>query len=103
VPPGDQKHVLPRITVVVCLFLAACGRDVREVRLADVNLSDMTLVQQLGRELGPEDRTAFATYVAVHGGSDRNCGHGPGARYGPKPETIGDAILFMRTTSPVRS
>jgi hypothetical protein len=78
------------------LFLAACGQDVRSLRLAEVDLSNMTVVQQLGQQLGPADRVAFTTYVAIHAASPAGtCGLRIGGRNGREPETIGEAIRVM--------
>jgi hypothetical protein len=84
------------LTIFLLLFLAACGRDVRNLRLEDVDLADMAVVQSLGRELAPTDRVAFTTFVAVHAASPgRSCGVRLGGPDGKEPETIGEAIVAM--------
>jgi hypothetical protein len=91
-----MEHVLPRATILLSLFLAACGQEVQDLRLAEVDLSNMTMVQRLGQRLGPADRAAFTTYVAIHAASPgRSCGLRLGGRNGKEPETIGEAIQVM--------
>jgi hypothetical protein len=87
-----------RIAIIVPLFLAACGQDVRGLRLDEVDLSDMAEVQRLGQSLTPAERPAFATFVAIHGrAAAGNCGLTLGGREGRTPETIGEAIEAMQT------
>ena len=86
--------VRPRIAILISLFLAACGQDVRTLRVDDVDLADMAVVQQLAQQLDAEDRTAFTTFAAIHGrAASGNCGL---TRDGRQPETIGEAIELMR-------
>lgn len=67
------------------------------MRLEEVDLSNMTVVQRLGQELRPEDRSAFTTFVAIHGrASAGNCGLTLGDRDARAPETIGEAIQAMQ-------
>jgi hypothetical protein len=87
-----------RISIALSLLLAACGQDVRALRLDQVDLSDMTVVQQLGEELDPADRSAFTTFAALHGrAAAGNCGLTVGGQRGKAPETIGEAIEAMQT------
>lgn len=66
------------------------------MRLAEVDLSNMTVVQQLGSELSPADRAAFTTYVAIHAAfAAGTCGLRLGGPDGKEPETIGEAIQVM--------
>ncbi len=83
------------ISVILSIFLTTCRQDVRDLRLVELDLSEVTVVEEIGRELGDEDRRAFTTYVAVHGPSGRLCGDML-SRGSKQPQTIGDAVNFMR-------
>lgn len=76
------------------LLLTAClGDSVRERSLAGLDLSNMALVQELGRGLSAADRATFSTYVAVHAPSSRTfCGERLFGRDGREPQTVGEAI-----------
>ena len=87
------------MAILFSLFLTACGQDVRDLRLDEVDLSDRAVVQQIGRQLGPADKVAFTTYLVVHGpASLRHCGH-KRSGHGKEVATIGDAIELMRLTT----
>lgn len=89
--------MLPRIAISLSLLLAACGQDVRVLRLDEVDLTDMAEVQRLGQDLNPADRSAFTTFVAIHGrAAAGNCGLTLGGRDGKEPETVGEAIRAMQ-------
>jgi hypothetical protein len=89
--------VQPRIAILLSLLLAACGQDVRNVRLDEVDLSNMTVVQRLGQALGPQDRSAFTTFVAIHGrAAAGNCGLTLAGADSRAPETVGEAIQAMQ-------
>ena len=67
------------------------------MRLDEVDLADMTVVQQLAQELDPGDRSAFATFAAVHGRAEAGtCGITLGGLDGKAPETVGEAIQAMK-------
>jgi hypothetical protein len=85
------------IALFVPLCLAACGQDVRSLRLDEVDLTDMAQVQRLGQSLSPAERPAFTTFVAIHGRAEAgNCGLTLGGREARQPETIGEAIEAMQ-------
>ena len=87
--------MLLRIPILLSLFLSACGQNVRDLRLNEVDLSNKAAIEQIGHELSDDDRIAFTTYVLVHGPSGRLCGTMLG-RNSKQPETIGEAIDFTR-------
>lgn len=87
--------MLLRISILLSLFLSACGQNVRDLRLNEVDLAQKTVVEQIGHELSDDDRLAFTTYVLVHGPSGRLCSDMRN-RNTKQPETIGEAIDFMR-------
>lgn len=93
--------MITRIAILFTLFLAACGQDVRDLRLAEADLSNAAVVQRIGQQLEPADKVAFATYLALHGPSSaRHCGQRPAGRDGKELHTIGDAIDFMGPMTP---
>jgi len=70
---------------------------VRDLRLAEVDLSNAAVVQRIGQQLEPTDKVAFTTFLALHGPSSaRHCGQRLAGRDGSEPQTIGDAIDFTR-------
>ena len=84
----------PRIAILISLFLAACGQDVRDLRLDEVDLANQVVAQKIGRQLGPADSRDFTTYAAIHAHSGGLCGNR--LRDGKLPGTVGDAIEAMR-------
>jgi len=85
--------VLPRLVIVMALVLAGCTEDVRDLRLEAVDLSDMTAVHELARQLSPTDKAALITYAAIHAPSSPGfCGKTFVGRSGKAPSTIGEAI-----------
>ena len=85
--------MLPRLVIVMALVLAGCTEDVRDLRLEAVDLSDMTAVHELARQLSPTDKAALITYAAIHAPSSPGfCGKTFVGRSGKAPSTIGEAI-----------
>ena len=85
--------MLPRLVIALVLMLAACTEDVRDLRLENVDLSDMAAVRELGRQLNPTDKAALITYAAIHAPSSAGfCGKRLVGRSGKEPSTIGEAI-----------
>lgn len=81
--------------VLLAVPLAACAQDVREVRLADVDLSDMDVVQEIREDLPAEDRATFGTYVVQHVATSSSfCGEVLVDENGKEPGTIGEAIAL---------
>ena len=67
------------------------------MRLTEIDLASTVVIQQIGQQLSPEDRVAFATYVAVHGPfSAGTCGQRLRGHAAKAPVTVGDAIELMR-------
>jgi hypothetical protein len=82
-------------TVLLLLLLAACSPDVRSLELADVDLSDMGVVQEIRQNLPPEDRPVFSTYIVRHlATSSSFCGETLVDRNGREPRTIGEALVL---------
>lgn len=87
-----MKAVPP--VIFVCA-LAACSQDVRSLELADVDLSDMEVVQEIRHSLPPEDRPVFSTYVVKHVATSSSfCGETLVDRNGREPRTIGEALAL---------
>lgn len=85
-----MKRVSPILPV---LLLAACSQDPRGIELAEVNLADMDVVQEIRGKLPPEDRPVFGTYVVRHAVTSPSfCGEVLVDRNGRQPRTIGEAI-----------
>ena len=85
----------PIVAAMLALLLAACSADVRSLRLADVDLADMDVVQDIRGELPPEDGALFSTYVVKHVATSRFfCGEALVDKNGKEPGTIGEAIAL---------
>lgn len=84
------------ITLLVgTAMLTACGADVKGIRLAEVDLTNMRTVQDLRTRLDPVEGAALATYVAEHNsGSAGFCGQALTNSDGKSPETLGEAIAL---------
>lgn len=84
-----------RSSILPMMLLAACSPDVRSLALAEVNLADMDVVQEIRSNLPPEDRSAFGTYVIRHAVTSPSfCGEVLVDRHGRQPQTIGEAIAL---------
>ena len=85
----------PVVVAMLALLLASCSADVRSLRLADVDLADMEVVQEIRRGLPPEDRALFSTYVVKHVATSRFfCGEALVNGNGKEPGTIREAIAL---------
>lgn len=84
------------VVLIAMLFgLAGCASDPKSVRLADVDLTDMSTVRDIRAGLGPKEGIAFANYVVKHVSTSSNfCGHVLLGPQGKPPSTIGEAIEF---------
>ena len=84
------------MTRAVFLFvglLAGCAPQVRDIPLADVDLSNMETVGTIRVQLDPKDRVPFANYVVRHHATSANfCGKPLVALTGKEPTTIGEAV-----------
>lgn len=88
---------MQRMSVFLSFALLGCTSDVGNTRLADVDLSDMRVVQRLKSQMDPEERQAFATYMVEHYvSSEKFCGRPLVGAQGQKPATIRDAIEMTR-------
>lgn len=88
-----EAYAMPRNLLMLALLLSACASDVRSTRLADVDLTDMAAVQELGQRLEPGERAAFTTFVVKHvATSAAFCGRKLVGPDGREPGTIGEAI-----------
>ena len=79
---------------LVCLsLLLGCASDAKSIKLDDVDLSDMGIVQGIRAQLSVEDGATFANYVVKHSVSSQNfCGRPLIGASGKPPETVGQAI-----------
>jgi hypothetical protein len=97
--------VLPRLPIALALLLSACAQDPRDVLLAEVDLSNAAVMQELARGLSPKDKAALVVYTLVHAPSSTGfCGQKLVGRDGVEPMTIGDAItLTLRREAELRT
>lgn len=83
--------------LIVSLALAACGGDVRDTKIADIDLTNITEVQKVANKLEPDERAAFGLYVI-----NRTVGSivMPGQEIvradGKAPETVREAIALAK-------
>jgi hypothetical protein len=51
--------------MAICLatLLVGCGGDVRDTKIADIDLTNMAEVQKVANKLEPDERAAFGLYV----------------------------------------
>lgn len=83
------------LPIVLACVLAACSRDVRSLELADVDLSDMKVVQEIRHDLPPEDQPVFSTFVIKHVATSSSfCGETLVDSSGREPRTIGEALAL---------
>lgn len=81
------------IVLALALLLSSCAGDVRATRLADVDLSNMSVVRNLARRLPTNERAALATYVVRHRVTSSGfCGRKLVGHGGREPHTVGEAI-----------
>lgn len=89
--------LMSRSIIFMCMLLAGCASDVRDTRLADIDLRNMETVQEISARLPPAQRAAFANYVLVHNAASAGfCGRALARSDGTPPETIGEAIELSR-------
>lgn len=76
-------------------LLVGCASDPKSVHLADVDLSDMTTVQEIRSQLNAQEGAAFANYLVKHRRTSSSfCGRILIGPKGKPPATIGEAIEF---------
>jgi hypothetical protein len=81
------------ISIVLALLICGCTDNVRDLRLAQVDLTNIATVREMGDSLSPPERAALLTYAAIHAPSSTGfCGKKLQDGFGQEPETIGDAI-----------
>lgn len=84
-----------RLMIGLIWVLAACSQDVRSLELADVDFSDMKVVQQIRQDLPPEDRAVFSTFVVRHVATSSSfCGETLVDSNGREPLTLGEALAL---------
>ncbi len=72
---------------------SSCANDVKSIRLANVDLSDSSVVHKLGQGLRGAERAALSTYVFRHRVQSAGfCGKKLVDHEGGGPTTIGEAI-----------
>lgn len=85
--------MLSRLSFALLLSLSACAPDPLSRELASLDLADMGVVQNLGRNLAPDERVAFNTYIAIHRPDGPGfCGERLVDKQGKEPATVGEAI-----------
>lgn len=101
----EANKVPPKLPIVLAFLLSACAQDPLSVRLAEVDLSDAAVMQDLARGLSPKDKAALIIYQTVHSPSSTGfCGQRLVGRDGEEPRTIGDAInLTLRREAQLRT
>ena len=83
------------IVSAIALLTCACGNDVRNTRISDIDLTDAVAVQKVANKLEPNERASFGTYVL-----NRTIGAMimPGGEIvrsdGKAPETVAEAIML---------
>jgi hypothetical protein len=89
--PGVPKFGMAALVLI--LPLLSCANDPRTIRLADVDLSNLAVVEKLRRSLSIEERAALTDYVVRHRvQSAAFCGTRLVDDGGGDPQTLGDAI-----------
>jgi hypothetical protein len=82
-----------RAVLLVVAALLGCSPEVREIELAELDLTDMETVQTIRARLGEAEGAVFASYVAKHYvRSAAFCGRPLVTSEGQPPATVGEAI-----------
>ena len=84
-----------RAHLALIALLAACGsaQNVRQIPIANLDLSNMKVVTDIQSQLPTAQRPALATYALLHWpGSKAFCGHRLSDKSGHEPSTVGEAI-----------
>jgi hypothetical protein len=85
----------PVVLIAMLLVLVSCASDPKSIPLGDVDLSDMSTVQEIRSRLDAKEGVAFANYVVKHiSTSSSFCGNLLLGPKGKPPSTIGEAIEF---------
>lgn len=80
-----------RLILLAALALSSCGGDVRDTKIKDLNLPDMSSTQQVAQQLDPGERKAFNSYVMTRVvGISREVVRPDGSA----PETVREAIAL---------
>jgi hypothetical protein len=91
------KQTVRPLAFALILTLAACSGDVRDTKIADIDLTNMSEVQKVTNRLEPDERAAFGLYVM-----NRTVGSivMPGKEIvrtdGKAPETVREAIALAK-------
>jgi hypothetical protein len=89
--------MLRLVTVLISFSVAACTPDVRATKLADIDLSDSSVLTIIREQLNSEERALLSTYVVRHmAGSARFCGQPLVGPDGKEPATIHEALELTR-------
>ena len=87
-----------RGVLLLVAALLGCSPEVREIELAELDLTDMTTVQDIRARLDKAEGAAFASYVAKHYvRSAAYCGRPLVTADGEPPATVGEAIDLTLT------
>jgi hypothetical protein len=85
------------LAICLAIALTGCGGDVRDTKIADIDLTNMAEVQKVANKLEPDERAAFGLYVM-----NRTVGSMimPGQEIvradGKAPETVREAIALAK-------
>ncbi|TCD05328.1 hypothetical protein EYB45_07570 [Erythrobacteraceae bacterium CFH 75059] len=83
--------------VLVAIAAAGCAPEARTRALADLNLSDPRVVEDVLSDLPADDRGAFSTFVVHHLATSKAfCGEVLLDEQGRQPTTVGEAIRLTR-------
>jgi len=81
----------------LALLASGCARDTQNLRLVDLDTSDMSKMQELASELQAEEKRAFLTYLIRHiVTAEHYCGKPLVGADGQGPATVRDAIRLTR-------
>ncbi|MCB2058049.1 MAG: hypothetical protein H6916_10875 [Novosphingobium sp.] len=58
-----RKPAVRPLALTLLLTLAACSGDVRDTKIADIDMTDAHQVAQVAQKLEPDERAAFGMYV----------------------------------------
>ncbi|MES2781808.1 MAG: hypothetical protein V4657_03355 [Pseudomonadota bacterium] len=82
-----------RAVFLIVGLLAGCAPEARDIALADVDLRNMQTVGTIRARLAPNERIAFANFIARHHIKSANfCGQPLVAATGKEPATVGEAV-----------
>jgi len=94
---GTFRQFIGLSALSLTAAVAACGGDVRDTKIVDIDLSEMSEIQAVANQLEPDEREAFGLYVM-----NRTVGSivMPGQEIvrsdGRAPDTVREAIALAK-------